>query len=46
MKCDIPKKENLYTDYDIGKDIFCIGSDIKEEQIINRFDDKIKILEH
>ena len=27
-------------DYDIGKDLSCIGSDIKEEQIINRLDDK------
>ena len=27
-------------DYDIGKDLSCIGSDIKEEQIINRLHDK------
>ena len=38
--CNIPKEENLYTDNDIGKDLSCIGSDIKEEQIINRLHDK------
>lgn len=33
-------RENLHTEYDIGQDIGCGGTDLMEEQLQNRLSDK------